>query len=491
MKIVSHNPNKDNSSKEAFSVKSPGGLKRNRFLSRKMLVEIMVAFDAVSIFAAGFAAEYIYVGFHHGNPLDTINYLSIMSLVVLTFYFVGYQRGLYDTAKLTSFSAQLSSVFYVWVTTCAFLLVVLFFLKVSDTFSRLWSLYWTLLMLLFFTVGRGGIIKFFQRMDRSGVLQRGVVLIGYGDRFSMLREYIRNDSSHYSLCGDIELPLAGLVHLEEVQQIIAAFAEQAHEYEVDDIVVALHSSHATVANLVLEKLERVAADIHIIPDLGDLHYTGIRIGRMGEFTYLTTMSKPIAGWGAFFKKVEDYILATLGLILAIPAMVIIAIAIKLDSRGPVFFRQRRHGYNHQIIEVLKFRTMTCMENGDKVVQVTRGDKRITRVGRILRRTSLDELPQLINVLKGEMSIVGPRPHAVAHNTYYGDIVENYANRHRVKPGITGWAQVHGFRGETKNPEKMAQRISYDLEYIDNWSIWLDIKIIIMTPLFSIFSTNSY
>src|SRR5262249_51280310 len=212
------------------------------------------------------------------------------------------------------------------------------------------------------------------------------------------------------------------------------------------------------ANLILQEVERVAADIHIVPDFGGLRYSGVRLGQMGEFTYLTTMSKPISGWGAFFKKSEDYLVAVIGLILMAPAMALIAAAIKLSSDGPIFFRQRRHGYNHKVIEVLKFRTMTCLDDGDKVVQATRNDQRITRVGAILRRTSLDELPQLINVLKGEMSIVGPRPHALAHNTYYDDLVEKYANRHRVKPGITGWAQVHGFRGETKNPEKMAQRI---------------------------------
>jgi len=256
-------------------------------------------------------------------------------------------------------------------------------------------------------------------------------------------------------------------------------------------MIALPPAHGSLANCILQEIQRVPADIHIVPDLGGLHYSGIRVGHMGEATYLTMMSKPITGWGAFFKKAEDYLIAVIGLILAAPAMALIAGAIKLDTPGPVFFRQRRHGYNHEVIEVLKFRSMKCMDDGDRVVQATRSDRRITRVGRILRRTSLDELPQLINVLKGEMSIVGPRPHALAHNSYYGDLVENYANRHRVKPGITGWAQVHGFRGETENPEKMAQRVSYDLEYIDNWSLWLDIKIIIMTPLFGLFRKSAY
>jgi putative colanic acid biosysnthesis UDP-glucose lipid carrier transferase len=200
---------------------------------------------------------------------------------------------------------------------------------------------------------------------------------------------------------------------------------------------------------------------------------------------------PISDWGAFHKKIEDYVIAAVGLFLALPVMLAIAVAIKLDSRGPVFFRQRRHGYNHRIIEVLKFRAMTVLEDGNVVSQATGGDKRVTKVGRVLRRTSLDELPQLINVLRGEMSIVGPRPHALAHNTHYEDLIENYANRHRVKPGITGWAQVHGYRGETKTPQKMAERIRYDLEYIDNWSIWLDLKIMIMTPFFGLFGHNAY
>ncbi len=172
-------------------------------------------------------------------------------------------------------------------------------------------------------------------------------------------------------------------------------------------------------------------------------------------------------------------------------MALIAIAIKLDSKGPVLFRQRRHGYNYRVVEVLKFRTMTVMEDGAQITQATKNDKRITRVGAFLRRTSLDELPQFWNVIRGDMSIVGPRPHAIAHNNYYDDLIENYANRHRVKPGITGWAQVHGFRGETATPDMMANRVRYDLEYIENWSLWLDLKIVIMTPLFGLFRRSAY
>jgi putative colanic acid biosynthesis UDP-glucose lipid carrier transferase len=244
-------------------------------------------------------------------------------------------------------------------------------------------------------------------------------------------------------------------------------------------------------NSLIRQMQILAADIHILPDLGDVKIPLMRLHRTGDLAFITTVSRPIEGWGVFQKRVEDFAVALAGLALAAPAMALIALAIKLDSKGPVIFRQRRHGYNHCIIEVLKFRTMTVLEDGNSVAQATKGDRRVTRIGRFLRNTSLDELPQLINVLRGDMSIVGPRPHALAHNSYYEDLVENYANRHRVKPGMTGWAQIHGYRGEIVHPQKMAERVRYDLEYIENWSIWLDLKIIFMTPLFGFFHKNAY
>ena len=158
----------------------------------------------------------------------------------------------------------------------------------------------------------------------------------------------------------------------------------------------------------------------------------------------------------------------------------VAVAIKLDSPGPVLFRQRRHGLNRRDINVLKFRSMTVMENGGEVRQASVGDARVTRIGAFLRRTSLDELPQLINVLAGEMSLIGPRPHALVHDDHYGEMLERYANRHQVKPGMTGWAQVCGFRGPTETPDKMQARVACDLVYIDRWSLWFDLKILAMT-----------
>jgi exopolysaccharide biosynthesis polyprenyl glycosylphosphotransferase len=187
------------------------------------------------------------------------------------------------------------------------------------------------------------------------------------------------------------------------------------------------------------------------------------------------------------KRVFDVLVATAGLVILAPLLTLAAIAIKLDSPGPVLFRQTRHGYNNETIKIFKFRSMTKLEDGDDFVQAMRNDSRVTRVGAILRRSNIDELPQLINVLRGEMSIVGPRPHATAHNKMFEDKISVFSRRHVVKPGITGWAQVNGCRGATETLEKMRRRVEHDLYYIDNWSFWLDLRIIIMT----VFSKRAY
>ncbi len=456
-----------------------------------MLSEIMIVFDSVAIFAAGFSAEYVYSLTSSDTLSANINYISVMTFVALGFYFIARQRGLYETSKVTDFSEQFASAIYVWITAFALAFMMLFFLKVSDEFSRVWFLEWAVILLPLLALGRGFIIRRFEAMVQGGVLRRSVALIGAGRQFDAVKLHLAGDGRQFALCRAVELPEPQKITDEDLQRSIKEFVRTAQENEVDDIMIALAPAEGWLATLIMQEVQRLPADIHIVPDFGGVIFPKMDLGHMGDLAFITAISKPITGWGALFKSVEDYLLAAASLFLALPAMALIALAIKLDSKGPVFFRQRRHGCNHKVIGVLKFRTMTVMEDGDQVPQACKDDHRVTTVGRILRRTSLDELPQLINVLRGEMSIVGPRPHALAHNSYYGDLVENYANRHRVKPGITGWAQVHGFRGETQNPQQMAQRVRYDLEYIDCWSIWLDLKIILMTPLFGLFRKRAY
>jgi Undecaprenyl-phosphate glucose phosphotransferase len=207
---------------------------------------------------------------------------------------------------------------------------------------------------------------------------------------------------------------------------------------------------------------------------------------------LAVLERPLSGWNFVLKALEDRVLAAILIVLFAPILLLIAVAIKLDSRGPVFFRQKRYGFNNNPITVYKFRSMHVgAASDDSVQQARRNDPRVTRVGAILRRTSLDELPQLFNVFSGEMSLVGPRPHAVVHNEQYAKIIDDYLSRHRVKPGITGWAQVNGLRGETDTPEKMARRVQFDLYYIDNWSLLFDVKILMLTPFLGFVNKNAY
>jgi len=203
------------------------------------------------------------------------------------------------------------------------------------------------------------------------------------------------------------------------------------------------------------------------------------------------LQSPLSHLSRAVKRAFDVVTAVAALILLSPLLIVVSLAIKLDSRGPVLFRQTRHGYNNEPIRVLKFRSMTVMEDGGNFTPVTRHDPRVTRLGRFLRRTNIDELPQLFNVLVGDMSIVGPRPHATAQNESFAKLISSFSRRHNVKPGITGWAQVNGFRGDTDTLEKMQRRVEHDLYYIDHWSFLFDLRIIILTAVSRVAYLNAY
>jgi exopolysaccharide biosynthesis polyprenyl glycosylphosphotransferase len=216
-----------------------------------------------------------------------------------------------------------------------------------------------------------------------------------------------------------------------------------------------------------------------------------RIVPFGNLLTMQVYHRPLSPVDRILKRAIDLVGATVALILFLPLLLMVSVWIKLDSRGPVFFRQARHGYNNAVIRVFKFRTMTTTEDGDKFTQAVANDPRVTRVGRMLRRTNIDELAQLFNVLSGEMSLVGPRPHATAHNMTFAGQLSRFSCRHRVKPGITGWAQVNGYRGPTDTVDKMRRRLEHDLYYIENWSLLLDIEILIMTLFTRAAYTNAY
>ena len=254
------------------------------------------------------------------------------------------------------------------------------------------------------------------------------------------------------------------------------------EANVNDIVILLPWSAAGAVEILAKRLTALQATIQLMPRSNLSWFRAPAVIRIGSNVGLSLSRPPLTAFDQAVKRCVDVLLASLILIAVAPLMLMVAVAIWAETGGSVLFLQQRHGFNQKPFKILKFRTMTTADDGDRVIQATQGDQRITTVGRILRRSSLDELPQLINVLKGDMSLVGPRPHALAHTREYEDKIAFYAHRHNVKPGLTGWAQVNGFRGETNAPWKMERRVEHDLYYIDNWSLMLDLKILVMTVL---------
>ncbi|OJW24229.1 MAG: undecaprenyl-phosphate glucose phosphotransferase [Rhodospirillales bacterium 69-11] len=274
-----------------------------------------------------------------------------------------------------------------------------------------------------------------------------------------------------------------------------ALLELVRQDAIDSVIVALPWSAEAAIRDIVQQLAASPVDIYVAPSLEGVTFSGRQVAPIGGVPMLQAGQRPLQGWRAMVKRAEDVAAAGAMLVMAAPALLVIAAAVKVTSPGPVFFRQRRVGFNNQIFEVFKFRTMyTHMTDADAAQQTRKGDPRVTRVGAILRKTSLDELPQLLNVLKGDMSLVGPRPHALqtrACGLPLEDVAPNYPARHRVKPGITGWAQVNGYRGELDTTEKVIHRVNHDLYYIDNWSLGLDLRILWQTARLMISDRNAY
>ena len=282
-------------------------------------------------------------------------------------------------------------------------------------------------------------------------------------------------------------PRVASERIQKIREIIA----DCRSLRADDIIILANNEFMAAVFDLASSLAELPAGVHVVPVDALNVFASAQIVEFGNLQTIQLYQLPLSRFDLFIKRAFDLTFATIGLVVLSPLFLVVSIAIRLDSRGPVFFGQTRHGFNNEEIRVLKFRSMTSMEDGGKFTQAVENDPRVTRVGRIIRRTNIDELPQLINVLRGDMSIVGPRPHATAHNAFFHNMIAPFSRRHNVKPGITGWAQVNGYRGATDTVEKMQQRIEYDLHYVDNWSFLFDLKIIMMTLLSKRAYTNAY
>ncbi len=375
-----------------------------------------------------------------------------------------------------------------------------FLFKISDEFSRVWVIAWLIASVTAFAASRALMRPLIFRMVENGHLIRNVAIVGGGEHAEAFLEKLRANAYPWiHLVGIYDDRQSRLSEKLRTAFGIAGdtdrLIEDARTGQIDDIVIALPSSRVERIQQIVSKLEVLPANINLSPDISELAFGNSQRTSYGDLHLLNLRRRPMEGWRQFVKFLEDRIIAAIIFVMILPVMAVIAILIKLDSPGPVLFTQNRYGFNNKLIKVYKFRSMYSDQtdaNAEKLV--TKGDSRITRIGAFLRRTSLDELPQFINVLKGEMSIVGPRPHALkasAAGRLYDDIVDDYAKRHRVKPGITGWAQINGWRGETDTEEKILKRVEYDLEYIENWSLMLDLKIIAKTIFGGFSGKNAY
>ena len=368
----------------------------------------------------------------------------------------------------------------------SFFLSIIFIAKNSDEYSRATFVLQIYGVIVAVTCTRAIFYSWLQSAIASQKIEaRRVALIGDISHCSNFAGRLK--TSGIKSVGYFDFPKYRSVKDTKIRELIS----ECRSLHVDDIVVLATNEFMPTMFDLASSLAELPAGVHIVPVDALNIFASSRIAELGNLQTIQVYRPPLSRFDLFVKRSFDLILATIGLVVISPLFLIVSIAIKLDSRGPVFFRQTRHGFNNDEINVLKFRSMTVMENGNRFTQATENDPRVTRVGRIIRSTNIDELPQLINVLRGNMSIVGPRPHATAHNALFEDTIAPFSRRHNVKPGITGWAQVNGYRGATDTFEKMQRRIEYDLYYVDNWSFLLDVKIIAMTLFSKRAYTNAY
>jgi Undecaprenyl-phosphate glucose phosphotransferase len=374
-----------------------------------------------------------------------------------------------------------------------------FALKISDQFSRLWLFSWLLATVVLSVAARFMLAALVKRWATHGLLRRNILIYGGGRQGERLIQHLQRLNEPWNhvvgvfddRLGRVGPSVAGLPVLGNLQDLI----EWGRANRVDEVLLALPWSAEERLLGVMHGLASLPANVRLSPEFVGMERLNRPVTYQFNVPMLRVMEKPLSGWEALTKAAFDRVLGTFFVIASLPLMGLIAAAIRLESEGPVLFRQQRYGFNHQLINVYKFRTMYSDRLDQGAEQLTRrNDPRVTRVGAFLRRLSLDELPQLFNVLKGEMSVVGPRPHALsakAGGKLYEDVLDEYAGRYRVKPGITGWAQVHGWRGTTETEQDLIGRVEHDIYYIENWSLLLDLKIIALTAWVVLQGENSY
>ncbi|HCB2496295.1 TPA: undecaprenyl-phosphate glucose phosphotransferase, partial [Klebsiella pneumoniae] len=420
-----------------------------------------------------------------------LHYVLMALVALVVFQMIGGITDFYRSWRGVEFSVELILILKNW--SLSFLLTLGFVTLFSDfdlTFRTF--IFWYLAVCAGFVVTRSLIRALAGFFRRIGYNKRRVAFAGsLPAGISLLETFRKQPWLGFEVKGIYEDSFSGTYDLELYAGKISDLINEARKGTIDRIYIAMHMRDEVAIKNMVSQLTDTTCSVLYIPDVFTFNILQSRTEEINGVPVVPLFDSPLNGINMVFKRLEDIIVSSLILILISPILLVIATAVKTTSKGPVIFRQVRYGMDGKPIKVWKFRSMTVMENDDKVIQATKNDIRVTKVGKFLRSTSLDELPQFFNVLFGQMSVVGPRPHAVSHNEQYRSLIQGYMLRHKVKPGITGLAQINGWRGETDTLEKMEKRIEYDLLYIRGWSIWLDLKIIFLTVFKGFINKSAY
>lgn len=446
-----------------------------------------------------FIAFSIRNGFMFGQVLGAI---AVSVLASLLLFFVSGTLKLYERQVLRNLLISVPRLFIAQVCTFATVLIFMFMFKISEEYSRIWLVLWFVLNFVAVLALRWWAARLITARIKQGRWKRKIAILGTNAKALSLAQLIATSNiEDMAIVGMYGITTGTEGNITQIGDEtftcsyggnFTALVRQAQMGMIDDIIIAEDIENLKVANTVLTKLNALVINVfYCLP----LSLSG-RTGGVEGLPLVLIYRRPLEEHSIWLKRALD-VLASAGILLAVsPIMLIVALVIRLTSPGPIFFRQQRGGFNGGNFEMLKFRSMRIgaesqLDANGKEMQAGKTDPRITAIGRFIRRSSIDELPQLINVLRGDMSLVGPRPHVPSHNSYYGKLIDAYASRHKMKPGLTGWAQLNGLRGETDTVDKMAKRVEYDIWYAENWSFWLDVKIIFLTPFVVVFQKTAY
>ena len=457
-----------------------------RHLIYRHVIGIRLMVDTVLIGATSIISGVLYDLVSFGVIGDMMAFIGaavvVGSLLVPTLYL----RGLYHPAALLEINRQAVQIALHWASAFAVLMWIAFAFKIGAAFSRGATFCFAGLGLLALLIDRAFCAAWLNDAITHGrMFGRRIALVTLSTALDVcqikadLQELGFDIVKHESNKGDFDSSCR--------RDLFEVVARDLRGSDVEAVYITADWAHSGEVSPLLKLLQTIPLPVHIIPDPRTADLFQKPWHAVGKTVAAQVQREPLSNTERATKRVFDLIFGVVGLMVLSPLMLITAVAIKLDSPGTILFRQTRLGFNGRAFRILKFRTMSVLEDGNMITQARRDDVRITHVGRFLRSTSIDEIPQLVNVIRGHMSIVGPRPHAIAHDNYYEKLIAAYASRQHVKPGLTGWAQVNGCRGQTPTVDRMAQRVDLDTWYINNWSIWLDLRIVLRT--FSVLIKN--